>query len=112
MTCHRRYIFTYPGEWVRGGYSRILARLQQACEADWWFKEPTVDGEPDALTFTFLVSGRDKWWVHHRAMELAVHCFYTVGLREADVPVPTWEKLAPHTHRGQYRIPAPDDWPL
>lgn len=106
MTCRRRYTFTYPGAWERGGYSRILDQLQKACDQHWWFTFPTVSGEEvGGLVFGFTVAGRDKWWVHHRAMELAVDCFYTVGLNESSVPFPEWEKLAPHTNRGRYRTP-------
>ena len=105
MTCHRRYTFTYPDSWDRGGYSKILDHLQQACDRDWWFTLPVVAGESEGtLVFSFTVAGRDKWWVHHRAMELAIDCFYTVGLNEASVPMPTWEPLPPHTNRGRYRV--------
>lgn len=105
MTCHRRYTFLYPETWDLGGYSKILARLQAACEEFWWFEEPVINGEEDmSLEFSFTVSARDGWWAHQRAMNLAVHCFYVMGLDEQYVPVPTWVKLPPHTNRGRYRV--------
>lgn len=104
MTCRRRYTFKYPDTWDRGGYSKILDRLQRACDREWWFTLPVVGGQAEgSLDFSFTVAGRDKWWVHHRAMQLAVDCFYMVGLNESSVPVPEWEKLAPHTNRGRNR---------
>jgi hypothetical protein len=108
MTTHRRYYFNPPGEWTRGGHQRILEVLQRACETRWWFQEPEVQGEPfGRLSFGFTVSGRDQWWCHQRAMDLATDCFYTIGLREPIIPVPLWEPLEPHNNRGRYRKPVP-----
>jgi len=57
------------------------------------------------LSFSFTVSGRDRWWAHQRAMKLACDCYYALGLTERDVPEPDWEPLAPHTNRGYWRTP-------
>lgn len=112
MTTHRRYYFNPPGEWTAGGHQKIQEMLQRACERFWWFNEPEVQGEPfGRLSFSVTVSGRDQWFVHTRAMRLAVDCFYAIGFNEKTVPEPMWETLEPHTNRGRYRIPAtaPDE---
>jgi hypothetical protein len=112
MTTHRRYYFNPPGEWTQGGHSRILEKLEQACEHFWWFRDPEVQGEPfGRLSFSFTASGRDQWWCHKRAMTLAIDCFYAIGFKEPVVPVPAWEPLAPHTQRGRYRKPVPASGP-
>lgn len=106
MTCHRRYLFEYPDEWTAGGYAKILAVLQHACEANSWYNEPKVEGEPyGRLSFAFTVSARDQWWAHRRAMNLATDCFLSVGMGSKHIPDPMWEPLEPHTNRGHYRLP-------
>lgn len=106
MTTHRRYYFQHPGKWERGGHDQVLRLLNHACELHWWFNEPLVQGAPfDLLQFEFTASARDQWFVHKRAMKLAVDVYYSLGLSEADVPAPMWEPLAPHTNRGRYRVP-------
>jgi len=108
MTCHRRYYFEHPAEWTEGGHDRILATLQHACEINWWFNEPTVEGEPfQRLSFSFTASGRDQWAVHRRATGLAVECYRAVGRSPVQVPVPMWEALEPHMNRGRWRVPSP-----
>lgn len=107
MTTHRRYAFTYPKPWDRGGHDKVQLVLDRACEARWWFKDPKVTGAPfNRLQFEFTASGRDQWWCHRRALDLARDCFYAVGLREPDVPLPEWEPLEPHSNRGRYRVRA------
>lgn len=106
MTTHRRYSFVHPGP--QGGHEAVLRVLQAACDQFWWYREPHVEGQPfNRLSFSFTVSGRDQWWTHHRAMELAVNCYYVLGMRERDVPEPAWEALAPHTNRGHDRVTVP-----
>lgn len=103
MTTHRRYSFVHPGP--QGGHDAVLRVLQAACDRYWWYRDPHVEGQPfNRLSFSFTVSGRDQWWTHHRAMTLAVNCYYAMGMRERDVPPPDWEALAPHTNRGHDRV--------
>jgi hypothetical protein len=108
MTTHRRYHFIHPGLWTQdGAHAIILGRLQAACERHWWYNEPEVSGQPfNRLSFEFTASGRDQWWCHVRAMNLARSCYHAIGLREDEVPDPMWEPLEPHTNRGRYRLPA------
>lgn len=107
MTCHRRYYFEHPAEWT-GGYGRILEVLQHACEVNWWFNEPVVEGQPfKRLSFSFTVSGRDQWAAHRRAIGLAVQCYRAVRMGAKQVPAPMWEPLEPHTNRGRWRVPTP-----
>lgn len=105
MTCHRRYYFEDPGTWL-GGHDLVLAILQHACEACWWFNEPQVAGQGlNRLAFSFTVSARDQWWAHKRAVNLALNCYIALGKWEQDVPTPMWEPLEPHTNRGRFRVP-------
>jgi hypothetical protein len=105
MTTHRRYSFVHPVP--QDGHEIVLRVLTTACEEHWWYREPHVEGQPfGRLSFSFTVSGRDRWWTHHRAMVLAVDCYYALGLREQDVPEPDWEALAPHMNRGHSRVTA------
>jgi len=102
LTTHRRYSFVYP--LPHGGHDVVLQILQTACNQYWWFRDPRVEGQPyNRLSFSFTASARDKWFTHHRAMRLALDCFYALGMREADVPEPIWEPLPPHTNRGYGR---------
>jgi hypothetical protein len=104
MTCHRRYYFELPGEWTSGGHDKLLEFLQHRCESKWWFNEPLVEGAPfDRLAFSYTVSGRDQWFTHKRAMNLAVDCMYVIGMREHHTPEPIWETLGPDGLR--WRIP-------
>lgn len=106
MTTHRRYSFSYPDPWDKG-HDRVQRVLEQACAARWWFQDPEVTGAPfQRLQFSFTASGRDQWWTHRRALDLAVDCFIAAGLRETDVPLPEWEPLEPHTNRGRWRTSA------
>ena len=105
MTCHRRYYFEHPEE-ITTGHSKVLAMLQHACETDWWYNDPKVEGQPfNRLSFSFTVSARDQWWAHRRAMRLAEACCVTIGLSVRKVPEPMWESLEPHSNRGRYRTP-------
>lgn len=107
MTTHRRYSFTYPGTWDKGGHEKVLLVLERACEAKWWYNDPEVSGAPyNRLQFSFTASGRDQWWAHRRALGLARDCFHAMGLKEWDMVLPEWEPLAPHTNRGRWRVPA------
>lgn len=104
MTSHRRYYFEMPGEWKSKGHDRLQEFLRHVCESRWWFNEPIIEGEPfDRLAFSYTVSGRDQWFVHKRAIALAVDCMYVLGRRERDVPEPIWETLEPDTRR--WRVP-------
>jgi len=106
VTTHRRYAFQHPGEW-REGHGKVLEVLERACEQYWWYRDPEVSGLPfRRLAFAFTVSGRDRWWSHHRAMKLATDVYYVLGMNENSVPEPEWEPLAPHTKRGRWRVPA------
>lgn len=112
MTTHRRYTFRHPGQWngQPDAWGRVLTVLEAACEARWWFQDPEVAGEPfGLLAFSVTVSGRDQWFAHKRVLALAVDCYYSVGLREEQVPDPAWEPLEPHTNRGRYRSVVTDD---
>lgn len=107
MTTHRRYFFEYPGEWSGDHKSWELARqaLEHHCKINWWFTDPTVEGQPFArLAFGVTVSGRDQWWCHRRALDLATDVYARLGIPATKVPVPVWESLAPHTNRGRYRV--------
>ncbi len=105
MTTHRRYVFDHP-DGRPEGHETVRQVLETACEKFWWFRDPEVSGLPfNRLTFEFTVSGRDGWWCHRRAMDLAVDAFYALGMSERDVPEPDWEPLAPHTNRGRWRVP-------
>ena len=109
MTTHRRYFFEYPGEWSGDHKSWELARqaLEHHCRVNWWFTDPTVEGQPFArLAFGVTVSARDQWWCHRRALDLATDVFARLGVPVTKVPVPVWESLAPHTNRGRYRVPS------
>ena len=105
MTTHRRYYFEHPGAWDRDdAYTIILGRLRDACERNWWFNEPLVQGQPfGRLTFEFTASGRDQWWCHVRAMNLAKLCYRAIGMADRDVPEPLWEPL--ERDGGRYRVP-------
>jgi hypothetical protein len=101
VTTHRRYTFLDSSPRDPG---KVLGILQHACETSWWFNEPQVLGE-DTLTFSFTVSGRDQWWAHKRAMDLAERVYRGLKLGPAAIPVPLWQPLAPHTNRGRFRVP-------
>lgn len=105
MTTRRRYTFPYPGASLDDGHLRILTTLETACILNNWFADPQLDEPTEpAPNFTFNVLGRDRWWVHRRAMRLAIDCFYTIGMDERAVQDPTWVALPPHTNRGRHRI--------
>jgi len=106
MTTTRRYNFHHPGNWERPeGYAQALRVLRAAQRDCWWYQDAEVQGEPfQRLVIGVTVSGRDRWWCHHRAMKLIIDCYYAMGLSERDVPEPTWEPLEPHTNRGRYRV--------
>ena len=102
MTTHRRYSFDMKNP---EGHEEVLRILLHNCEAFWWFNDPEVSGkEYGVLAFSFTVSGRDQWFAHRRAMDLAIHCFRAIGVPVKDSPAPVWEPLAPHNNRG-YRVP-------
>lgn len=108
MTTHRRYYFEYPDEWIgmSTAWTNVAKTLDHFCKVNWWFTDPTVEGQPfSRLAFSFTVSARDQWWCHRRAMELATSVFHRINVGETQIPVPTWESLAPHTNRGRYRVP-------
>lgn len=106
MSTHRRYSFLHPGP-RDTGHVEVLRVLEAAVLQHHWYQDPVVDGQPfGRLGFSFTVTGRDRWWAHHRAMKLAVDCYYAMGLNETLVPEPDWEALAPHTKRGRWRVPA------
>lgn len=105
MTTHRRY--TFLDEATSTGHQKVLGVLQHACETYWWFNEPEVLGKDfRQLSFSFTVSGRDQWFAHKRAMELAERVYRALKLGPKAIPVPLWESLAPHTNRGRFRTPA------
>ena len=102
MTTHRRYSFDMKRD---SGHEEVLRILQRNCEGYWWFNEPEVSGqEYGILAFSFTASGRDQWFVHRRAMDLAMRCFQSIGVPVQQIPDPVWEPLAPHNNRG-YRVP-------
>jgi hypothetical protein len=106
LTTQRRYSFVDPRT-LTEGHETVARILGTACERHWWYQEPVVEGLPfGRLVFSFTVSGRDRWWVHRRAMILARDCYYALGQTERDVPEPDWESLAPHMNRGRWRVPA------
>lgn len=96
MTCHRKYTFVFEPTESGFNVTRVLGRLNEACEKKWWFNSPTVTVN-EFMVVTIQVVGRDQWWAHRRVMDL----MDTVGY---DVPVPTWETLPPHTNRGYSRV--------
>lgn len=104
MTTHRRY--TFLDETNTSGHVKVLGILQHACETHWWFNEPEVTGKDfELLSFSFTVSGRDQWFAHKRAMDLAERVYRGLKLGPGAIPIPLWEGLAPHTNRGRFRIP-------
>ena len=104
MTTHRRYMFLDEGRAT--GHDKVMSILQHACETFWWFNEPEVLGqEYGTLSFSFTVSGRDQWFAHKRAMDLAGRVYRGLKLGPKAIPVPLWEPLAPHTNRGRFRVP-------
>lgn len=99
MSTTRRYLFRGPR--VGGAGAVVLERLQEACQLHHWYREPEIEGEPFGyLGFSFTVTGRDQWWCHRRAMDLAEKALW--GL--LPVPEPTWETLPPHSNRGRNRV--------
>ena len=106
MTTTRLFSFEHPGKWTDPEAYAKARRVLRAAQADsWWYREAQVQGDPyERLVLLLVVSGRDQWWCYHRARKFAVDCYYAMGLTEADVPMPTWEPLEPHTNRGRYRI--------
>lgn len=105
MTTHRRYWWVNPQPWAQGRHEEALEFLERACERSWWYRDPVVEGAPyDRLTLVFTVSGRDQWWCHRRAQKLALDVYWMLGLSDADLPEPVWERLAPHENRGRYRF--------
>lgn len=107
MTTYRRYRFTYDGVWGWDeGHDTVARVLQRRVDKYWWYTDPVVEGEAfKRLSFTFTVAGRDKWWCHRRAMDLAMTCYMAMSLSPRLVPVPTWEVLPPHRNRGRSRVP-------
>lgn len=96
MTCHRKYTFEFQATPSGFNRSRVMGKLEAACEAKWWFNSPTVE-VGDLMTVTIQVVGRDQWWAHRRVMDLMDMVGY-------DVPIPTWETLPPHRNRGYSRV--------
>lgn len=106
MTTTRRYLFRYPHRVREWSHTVALERLQEACQLHHWYRDPEIEGEPYGfLGFSFTVTGRDQWWCHRRAMDLAEKVCWNV-LPVASIPEPTWENLPPHTNRGRNRVPA------
>lgn len=107
MTTHRRYEFTVQGPWDHPeGHETVKIILQRRCKQYWWYHEPAINGEAlGILSFSFVVSARDQWWCHRRAMNLAGACWLALGLPETQVPEPTWEVLPAHSNRGRFRTP-------
>ena len=106
MTTTRIFSFQHPGEWKHPeAYVEARKVLRAAQRQYWWYEGGEVQGEPfNRLVITFTTHGRDQWWCYHRAMKLAIDCYYAMGLSERDVPAPVWEPLEPHTNRGRYRV--------
>jgi len=102
----RRYTFTHPGSWEReGGHEVFDEVMAYMCDRYWWYRDHQVDGSAlGVMVLSFTVSGEEQWRVHRRAMHAAATCYHKAGLSKADIPVPTWVKLDPHTHRGRYRV--------
>ncbi len=96
MTTHRRYQFTTA---LTKGHVEATTFIWDQVIRHWWFKDPLVSPE-GLLEFSFTVSARDQWWAHQRALGLATGAVYAAGGLDKDVPLPTWEKLPPHTNRG------------
>lgn len=99
MTTHRRYIFV--DESGRADMEKVQDILRHACEMYWWYNEPQVQG----TEFSFTVSGRDQWYAHRRAMDLAERVYRGLKLGPGAIPVPLWEPLPPHMNRGRFRVP-------
>lgn len=105
MTTWRRYSFEWPGAWKRGRYDHMRRRLKQVSESFWWYEDAQLEGEPfGALSVVFTVAARDQWWANRRAYVLAEAVFSEAGISLKKIPVPSWEKLEPHTNRGRYRM--------
>lgn len=101
MTTWRRYNFEYPGPWQRGRYDIMRHTMRIIQESAWWYEDGVIEGEPyGRMSLSFTVAARDQWWSHRRAMVMAEAVFHAAGVAMKAVPVPTWEKLAPHTNRG------------
>jgi hypothetical protein len=96
MTTHRRYSFETK---LTTGHEDAARVIWDWVTRFWWYKDPLVSRE-GPLTFSFTVSGRDQWWTHQRALRLGLGAVYAAGGLDKDVPLPTWEKLPPHTNRG------------
>lgn len=105
MTTTRRYTFIHDGVWAyEEGHATVQVVLDRRVARYWWYADPQVWGEEDQrLCFAFTVTGRDKWWAHQRAMDLAGACYWALSLSPRLVPTPTWEVLPPHTNRGRHR---------
>lgn len=99
MTTYRRYTFHTL---LEGGHEIASLVIWDHIIKHWWFRDPLVSHE-GPLEFSFTVGARDQWWAHQRAMGLAMNVVYAAGGRAKDVPLPTWEKLPPHTNRGYAR---------
>lgn len=96
MTTYRHFVFDTE---LEDGHKDVAILLWQACAENWWFTDPEVtDG--GRLSFSFWAAGRDRWFTHLRAVRLATDCVYAAGGTEADVPIPSFTKKAPHTNRG------------
>lgn len=108
MTTCRRYHFIHPGSWSDpGGYQAVVDVLSYMEEQHTWIEESEVRGESlGVLQFSYIIYGRDQWITHRRAMQVATHCYRSLGLSRKDVPVPVWAPLAPHKNRGRWRKPA------
>ena len=97
MTCLRRYTFTFLGD---SGHSQVFHNLQAACDERTWLRDPEVRGRGlGVVQVVFLVSARDQWWAHKRAMTVMTEAAWPM-----DVAVPEWENLPPHMNRGGYRL--------
>jgi hypothetical protein len=59
-----------------------LNMLSAACINHWWYTEAAATGHP--LVFTFVTVGRDQWWCHRRAIDLAINVVYASGGKDAN----------------------------
>lgn len=107
MTTTRRYRFEHDGVWAHDeGHATVAHVLARRCDRYWWYCAPAVEGEAfRRLIVSITVSGRDQWWCHQRAMNLASAVYMSMSLSPKLVPTPTWEVLPPHGNRGRFRIP-------
>jgi hypothetical protein len=107
MPTTRRYTFAHTGLLLQEfGHLHVAEAMAAAEERFWWYRESEVQGVAlGTLSFSVVVTAKDQWRCHQRAMWLARNIYRRLKLPLRTIPEPVWYTLTPHTHRGRYRIP-------